>query len=159
MERWVVEGAISVASNRRAGEGKWKQSAAVSTRVCCTIEGLRTSTTFPSTAADVPSCPCACPPVPLPCSRPACLQRAFQLYVGGVFDAECGTALDHGVLVVGYGSDHNGTHDLPYWLVKNSWGGEWGDKVREWLGPGPGRGQGRAWGQIEDRFLHPCARF
>ena len=28
-------------------------------------------------------------------------QREFQLYVGGVFDAPCGTALDHGVLVVG----------------------------------------------------------
>ena len=27
-------------------------------------------------------------------------QRAFQLYMGGVFDdKECGTALDHGVLV------------------------------------------------------------
>ena len=81
---------------------------------------------------------CVLPPsqlpslAPLPPSPPPLLlpQRAFQLYVGGVFDAECGTALDHGVLVVGYGTAHNGTHDLPYWLVKNSWGGEWGDKVR-----------------------------
>lgn len=55
-------------------------------------------------------------------------QRAFQLYGGGVFDAECGTALDHGVLAVGYGTENNGTHDLPYWLIKNSWGAEWGDK-------------------------------
>ena len=60
---------------------------------------------------------------------PALLQRAFQLYAGGVFDAECGTALDHGVLVVGYGTAKNGTHDAPYWLIKNSWGPEWGDKV------------------------------
>jgi KDEL-tailed cysteine endopeptidase len=53
-------------------------------------------------------------------------QRAFQLYAGGVFDEECGTALNHGVLVVGYGSFANRTHHTPYWLIKNSWGPEWG---------------------------------
>jgi len=47
--------------------------------------------------------------------------RSFQLYSGGIYDEpECYSfTLDHGVLVVGYGDG--------YWLVKNSWGGSWGE--------------------------------
>lgn len=50
-------------------------------------------------------------------------QREFQLYKSGVFKTTCGTTLDHGVLVVGYGTESNGD----YYLVKNSWGDSWGD--------------------------------
>jgi len=47
--------------------------------------------------------------------------NSFQLYKSGVYyEAACSTtALDHAVLVVGYGDN--------YFLVKNSWGTSWGE--------------------------------
>jgi len=51
-------------------------------------------------------------------------QYAFQYYSSGVLSGTCGTSLDHGVLVVGYGTD--GSSD--YWKVKNSWGDTWGEE-------------------------------
>ncbi|CAA0818076.1 KDEL-tailed cysteine endopeptidase CEP1 [Striga hermonthica] len=49
----------------------------------------------------------------------------FQFYSEGVFTGICGTELNHGVTIVGYGTTVDGTK---YWIVKNSWGPEWGEK-------------------------------
>merc|ERR1712054_357082 len=50
-------------------------------------------------------------------------EQSWQFYNGGVVSSDCGQQLDHGVLVAGY--DNGST---PYWLVKNSWGADWGEQ-------------------------------
>lgn len=50
-------------------------------------------------------------------------QSSFQMFRSGIFKGPCGTQLDHGVLLVGAGTDGG----VDYWRVKNSWGTSWGD--------------------------------
>jgi C1A family cysteine protease len=68
-------------------------------------------------------------------------QPAFQFYSSGVFTQSCGTNLDHAVLLVGYGT-MNGND---YYIMKNSWGYNWGSQGYMYLGRGPqyngGQGQ------------------
>ena len=50
-------------------------------------------------------------------------KSVFQLYKSGVLTSKaCGTTLDHGVGIVGYGT----LNSVNYWKVKNSWGATWG---------------------------------
>lgn len=51
----------------------------------------------------------------------------WQFYLFGVFDYPCGTELDHGILIVGYGEEVDDFgFNIKYWIVKNSWGQDWG---------------------------------
>jgi cathepsin L len=52
---------------------------------------------------------------------------AFQHYSSGVVDGQCGTSIDHAILVVGYGTSSAASAEA-YWKVKNSWGTSWGEK-------------------------------
>jgi len=51
-------------------------------------------------------------------------------YQGGVFDGcsfDENISINHGVQLVGYGTEFGPAGTFPYWLVRNSWGPNWGE--------------------------------
>jgi len=52
----------------------------------------------------------------------------MMTYVGGVScPLVCSDNLNHGVLLVGYGSHGYAVKEKPYWIIKNSWGSSFGE--------------------------------
>ena len=61
---------------------------------------------------------------PIACAIDA-TDELYYNYTGGIFEDKTGAKdLNHGISVVGYGVE-DGTK---YWLVRNSWGEQWGEK-------------------------------
>jgi C1A family cysteine protease len=48
---------------------------------------------------------------------------SWQTYIGGILTDCVSDFVNHGVLLVGYDS----LHSPPYWIIKNSWGIQWGE--------------------------------
>jgi len=78
---------------------------------------------------------------------------AFQFYHSGVLAAKCGVNLDHGVLAVGYGTEDG----QDYWLVKNSWGPQWGLQGYVKLARGEKNGDGEC--GIQKQPSYPVVKF
>ena len=52
-------------------------------------------------------------------------QFTFQFYSSGIISPlDCGTKINHVVLLVGMGKDAN---NIPYWIIQNSFGTTWGE--------------------------------
>ena len=50
-------------------------------------------------------------------------EKSFTSYMGGIFSGCTGNPVNHAVTVVGYGTENG----VDYWLIKNSWGTNWGE--------------------------------
>ncbi|GKC43829.1 peptidase C1A [Tanacetum coccineum] len=64
----------------------------------------------------------------------------FGLYKSGVYTVQCGTHVGHAVTIVGYDETPEG---VKYWILKNSWSENWGEKGYMLLERGIPEPQGR----------------
>uniref|UniRef100_A0A8C8VJ42 Cathepsin L n=1 Tax=Pelusios castaneus TaxID=367368 RepID=A0A8C8VJ42_9SAUR len=53
----------------------------------------------------------------------------FHFYKSGIFtSSQCSDRVNHAMLAVGYGTHQEGGKSTAYWLLKNSWSEQWGEK-------------------------------
>jgi C1A family cysteine protease len=95
-----------------------------STKVVAKISGFKYATTTGNEtamqAAMIPNGPLS-----------ICVDAStWQNYQGGVITHGCGDSLDHCVQIVGWAST---AKNDPYWIVRNSWGTDWGLNGYLWV--------------------------
>ena len=68
-------------------------------------------------------------------------QPVFHQYTGGIItDEACGVVHDHAITAVGYGTENINGYKFDYYIVKNSWGPEWGEDGYVRIGAMAGKG-------------------
>ena len=76
--------------------------------------------------------------------------RSFQLYKSGVYtDQQCGSSLNHAVVLTGWGTDESGKD---YYVLRNSWGTGWGDGGYMKIGRGSQYGATGLCGVLSDGY-------
>jgi cathepsin F len=58
--------------------------------------------------------------------------ETWQYYESGVITHGCGDSLDHCVQIVGWSQTTDST-PIPYWIIRNSWGTDWGLSGYLWV--------------------------
>jgi cathepsin F len=59
--------------------------------------------------------------------------ETWQFYNGGVITSGCATDLDHCVMITGFKDATVKSKPVPIWLIRNSWGADWGEKGYIWV--------------------------
>ncbi|XP_075711297.1 cathepsin J-like isoform X2 [Rhinoderma darwinii] len=56
------------------------------------------------------------------------VDQDFMHYSHGIFDGDCAEDANHAIIAIGYGTEKDDEdEEQPYWIIKNSWGEEWGE--------------------------------
>ncbi len=88
-----------------------------------------------------------------PLSVAVCVNSEFQNYTGGVFNGPGCTGVNHGVALVGWNDDDQA------WIMKNSWGADWGENGYMRIGYNVSKiGYAAAYVTLADTH-HPSAAF